>query len=542
MGVDSTRYTIWLNIGSLSTPVVGSGWLRCYPNKEGVVIFKERDSEYNRVVRKGLKGNLRFLGAEFRALKTIKDAQGKYVPIKVKFNGLDRLEGRLIMTGEWDENKNLCELPYQIVDEYSYLLKNKTKEINIKTNDTHTVYKEQTYLTLVLTLPCFNGTQQDAEFAYKPKAPIGEVQPLPETRDAEWDYWTLVDTQECEGGYIYVYNVDYVEDPADGWIYSDLNGIYYRGIGTTNALTALVRWIKHFDIMQDLITNADSTILLDLSTYCTYFTVTDTELQYLYVANKSDIKRNSSSDPAAFEMLHLEDWVRYHKDMFQLDWYVDSGYFKFVRPATLALPSAGTYPAHDLTTFLGLNYTDHQKRYQIITDNKVSKESWEFEVSSWQLNSFLDYETFDKADKKYSLQSINNDLDYLLGDPDKASDSGLIFVATRYDDSKYKIINKVDPFGGVTPYINGKLKPLRMIYEHFAINRPYTTAYLDNVLNTVTLTKEEDQEVEFKNLPIDDINDISFDYLVKSEVGDFIPNVIEIDISERNHTKLKGIF
>jgi hypothetical protein len=154
----------------------------------------------------------------------------------------------------------------------------------------------------------------------------------------------------------------------------------------------------------------------------------------------------------------------------------------------------------------------------------------------------LDYETYDNANKEYSLQAINNNIDNIITDPDYISDLGLVFAATRFDDSKYKIINKVEPFGGVTPYTNGKLKPINLVYDHFNVYRPYTSALHDNELNEVTLTKAPDQEVEFNNLPIYDINQIDFNYLVHSDVGDFVPNMIEIDISFQNHTKLKGLF
>jgi hypothetical protein len=571
-------YTLKLNIGSWTAPVLGGGYILANPIMDGVTISKNRDSEFRQVVRTRIKGEFIFYNIprsnqEFDKLKSLHDSGNNFVDAKIYYNGSERLTGLInLNTGTWDENKGQCSILFNENDDYVSLFQEKATNFNIKDASIESIKLGFHSQLFYIDSPCTSKSVADFQKNTTPDM-IGSSA----SRVDEWDLYTLTNTTACSGGNIYTFVTNVIPFETGTYkknIYIENNAVsqganHWTGTyaSNNNTVTELVEWVeftefvKLYDIIELMINTIDSSLTISESTYCTYFTVDLPEYNYVMIADKSDVKNYAASNPALYENISFARLMLLLKSIFNLEWTIDSGTFKLRRPESLSLPSFTTYPNHDFTTILYDNssITDNQKVYRFLEDFKFYKEKWTFEDSFYagitfiggvtynKENDFIseqiDYNSLDLNDGDYSLIEINNDVEYLRSNPEDANDTGMVFVSTLSTalgrTISYDFDNTKEYYRHPT-VVNNLMKASYLVRTHHLTDRPYNSGVIDLV--TTSLTNRPDKEVNVSNVPAYDIDDINFGYLVKTEVGNVVPESFEVDLSLNSFSKFKGVF
>ena len=532
-------YSFKLDIGSWENPILGTGYVLANPILDGVVIKKTRDQNYNTISRKEIDSPLTFTGDEYDVIKTFYDSGESYIDIKCYYNDSERVEGQLLLLGSYDTDKKHCYLEFRVIDQYSEFMKNQDIEINIKNIPT-TSAKTRVYpVYYEITLPCTSKFIDDAMDFYLPNG----LEDPNIGRDPNWAYFTYKETKPCVGGFKYVFYTYYFWFAVTGKYPSDLwANTRWLSLNDSPASVTFPAFIKLFDVLERMLETVDEDINISESTYCDYFNIDNTNYQYIQLADKSDVKRPGASNPAEYENLSMKTLLEYLQKMLNVTVQIDeSDNFKLIHDETYSLPSFITYPKHDLTSLQ--NCTANQNRFTTIIDNKVNKETWGFESSDYTFqNITVDYGTYEKANADNILEEINNNIIYLKFDPDDANDSGLAFVACEKSGSTYYITNF--PAGVGDPYdiVNGYFSPEVLFNQNFKdYNRPYAKAYIVELDEDITTVKEKDRKCDY-SVPVKDIDDIDFSYLVKADIGNVIPHSLEIDMTLKTFAKFSGVY
>lgn len=572
-------YTIKLDIGSWNSPSLGSGYVLSNPIKDGATILKQRDDNFRGVVRTKFRGNLLFYNIsngndEYSILKNFLDSGEEIINAKIYYNGSERISGVLnLNTGEWDDNKKTARLTFQPEDEYSQIYKGLNTEYNIKSSTKESVKIQYQSKIAYRTTECWDGPFSDYVLNHDPDG--RRTSGAPEDVALEWDYYNLESSVECEDGFIYTYSTnvlpfaynDFEENKYLGREKGALfeNGIYnyppYNNYHSRTDLTTEIgnsieftEFFKLYDVIYDLLQLIDSSVNISESNYCTYFTVDDIRFNYLMLADKSDVKRYNATEKADFENITFEKLMLQIKQMFNLNWHLDSGVFKLFRPESLTLPSFSTYPKHDFTTINnGSSIVNNQQKF-VFNSEKYFKEKWTLEESSYKDgfgNGIIDemfsseniqYSSLDATEKEYNLSDINNNIWYLKFDPEDANDTGFVFIATeeilgvRY--IRYTFFEDAEYYQNPSK-VNYLMSPESLINTHHKTDRPYSKGVIDG--EETALTKRLDREYNFSNVPVWDINEINFSYLVKTDAGNLEPESFEVDLSLKNYSKFKGM-
>ena len=312
------------------------------------------------------------------------------------------------------------------------------------------------------------------------------------------------------------------------------------------------RCVKLYDVLKELLYVVDPTINIDetgANEYSSYLnsgsSPSDGELANLLIADKSDIKRYASSNPASFEYMKLKRILKLYKDIFNLDWEIDdSNYFKLRHPSEISrtLPTpAINYPEHYLRSFKNRNWTQGFTRYKHITEKVLNKERWEFENSpTLDFKGLpIEYDNEHTEEIKYNLEDVNNDVSEVTrANNDGVSDSGFVIFATTFNGTSYDIVNKNGIRVSYVLY-NGKLATTRLISEHHTTgDRPYAKGEVNGVPG-VTLVKKNDKEVENLLAPYEDLNVLDFNSLVETDLADVRLDDVALKF-DGSLTKIKG--
>ncbi len=511
-------HTFEINIGNLSTPVKGAGYIEVNPLIAGNGIVKYRDEKNFYKIRKKLKSELTFTGEEYRALIQLRDSESKFIELKIYNNSVLKLYGYLLFSGLWDENKNMCSMLFQTVDNYSELEQNLEVETNILALAKTSVFMTQESIVYEVTLPCYAGSRIESTLYYDPD---GQVSQDPGEAHPDWAYYLSNGEQSgCPpSSYSYKFITTYVTFAHPDYTKSQLYAEWYIKAASSSetASIELDRAVSEYSILENLLGKADSALSISKSAYSDYINDIDNEIYNMYFFDKSDVKRYDSVSPASYQYIRLNEILNYYSKWLNLHYNIDESNnftLKFINDLTEA--NYATYPAHDLTTFKNINWTNNQKRYVNDVSNKTSKEILTFETTG----SYFDYELFFDNVIEESFIRYNNDVAYLISDPEEVDDDG--FSVVTCNASNY-IINKTP---GATEIINYGMRPDRLLYDHMRnANRPYSTGKLGT--SSITLTKEKDKELNYK-IPIYDIDEIDFDYFIKTDIGLCIPYEFEI--------------
>lgn len=595
-------YTIKLNIGSWSSPVLGDGYVLANPIKDNVVIARKRDDEFKQVTRTTINGEFIFYdnntNDEFTKLKQLLDSEDVFVECKIYFNNSERLSGIInLNTGTWDENKKRTSLLFQPSDEYTAIYQRKNEEFNIKdagVNSVKMAYKSKLFVQES------NVTTKSWTDYQKTTSP----DPLLTTsvRATEWDLYSLISTSSVPGGFVYTYSTNVLPFYKAGYAFNiylrqqalaksvvyyetetdDLK--YYCNNSTTEELVEWIdftEFVKLYDLIEYMLNDINSSISISESTYATYLTVDNPEYINVMLSDKSDVKRWDASNKSKYENISFSDLMNNIKSIFNLDWTIVNNVFKLVRPEDKVLPSFTTLPNHDFTTINnGSSIVNNQQRYKFNINKKVNSELWTFEPSYLRsstatiskdnlekefVTTKINYGSKDEESKENKLTNYNNNILYLKNNPEEADDSGLTLITVDFDATLGNIISYTEDssleFYAKPIRINPYFTSDYLVKLHHLVDKQYvnstieyselfiipsliglvTRAYIDRV-GTYTLEKEPDKEVVFTNVPILDIDDIDFNYLVKTDFGNVSPESVEINLSLKNFATFKGVF
>lgn len=522
-------YSFELNIGSLSSPSKGGGYIEVNPILEDNGIVKYRDDKFFAVIRKRLSKELIFKSNEYTALKQLYDNDVFSVEIKIYANSIQKFYGNLLLFGEWDENKNRCSLNTEVIDKYSELQKNMDTEVNIISYNNNSIKLFYTSILIEITLPCFHGGRAQAEFFYDPN---GDISADPLTAHSDWAYYEDDGSIFCgeAGTYRYKSKSTYLLFPYTGYVQSVLNPSQYlkKSLTVNDVFFTFTNAAKLFDILRALLNDADNNIFISESTYSDYINDASNKISNMFIMDKSDAKRNDASNPATYEILKLKRLLELYSDWFGLSYFIDdSSNFKLAKSYELMQVSYISHPQHNLTTYKNKNFTNNQKNYTIDLSRKVDKVIFTFEDHNRALfpKSELVFDIFIDNKKEWNYAEFNNDIDYLRVDPDDISDTGFTMFSC---DSLNVIINQNSITGSDTK--NGAMTAQNILYNHHRENAPFKTGILDGV--AVNLEKEFDKDGKYSNMPIRDIDDIDFDYYILTDLGLVIPIEFEIKFAK----------
>lgn len=517
-------YTFKANIGSLTSPSKGSGYIQVYPITEKNGLVKKRDNKYFSIVRTEVKENLLFKQDEYRAFKELYDEQESSLELKIYYSGVEVWYGYLLLSGDFDEDNQTCKLETQVIDQYSELQNNLDKDTNIVSFAQGTAKLQYIAYVFTLTLPCFVGSRGEAEFYYDPN---GEVSDNPLDSHVDWAYYAEAGEIDCEGGAKqYIYKTAVLNFPADGFTQSTLTPSLWLQASTVDVpvLITLNRVASLFDVLENLLNKADNSIFINESTYSDYINNPTNLIDNLKIMDKSDAKRNESTDPATFEMMTVKNILELYKDWFDLSYKLDSDKnFTLNRKGDLLEKDYEENPQYDLTTYKSIDFTNNQKKYSFGLDQIPNKETIEFEKCNraWFDKAKLTFDSYSGKTNEKTWSSFNNNIDYIRFDPEEVSDNGFCVLSCNIAG----VVRSQQTLNG-SNQTNGGMSAHLLLYNHLLDNRNFTTGKIDGY--PVTCDRGKFREITYKNIPIHNIEDIDFDYYIKTNLGLAEPQELEI--------------
>lgn len=465
------------------------------------VIVSKND---NRIFyRKEIDGILKFYGGDFSVLRSKIYLQKLEARIKKKKDSTVVAEGYLNLLGQWDIDNSVCELSFVVVDDYIPVFKLWDEDVSLST-----------LLSTAANLE-FNSSTKEITF-------LRSEYENPPLAMNNWVFYSSTSD-------LWIYRKQLIFFKASGWNRDwDLPGPpapwikYPEGFSKKETETQIVLRPFHYfyklkDILNILACNSGCDFAPgDFSPYLE----ADIELRFILIAHKKNII--SPGEVVKDKNMSLSGMLKVMKAMFNLDWYLDGGILRFKHPSEISctLPNLTTYPAHDLTTFKGVNWA-LQKIVYTYSDQPPFKEKWNVEKS---MNVDFDglpirYNVETDQIIEYDLSKFQSNfgaiLDIVNGhDPGDISDKGWAVVAVDYVN---KIISKAGILSGKT-LINGKLALSRLHNDHFKTGgRYFSFGEMNGSAETFTNVKRKREMVEL-SIPAK-IEDFEFDYLVKLSIG-----------------------
>lgn len=467
-------------------------------NLDGLTIVKskEKDRIFSRVT---VDGTAKFYGADFTVLLGLID--NLKVTARIRRDSVVIATGFLNLLGKWDIDNKVCELSFDVVDQYTPVFKVWDEKVSLTGLTSNTVTLEV-------------DSEQKEVRLLRSEYPVA---PTPENNYTEG-------THTAEE---WVYVKEFIDFPADGWDYDPaLTGdndpwLKYRGYSKeTDTTQTVTRTFKYFydidDLLNLLCINSDCDF--DPSDFSDYL-LDDSELNYIQIAHKKNII--SAGEIVKDKSMSLSSFLKAMKAMFNLDWFLDDGDLKFKHPSEIswALPSFTTYPAHDLTTLSGVNWSLQKKVYSYSGEFPF-KEVWQTEVTRDEdFNGLpIRYNIESEQIIEFDLSSFQTNFKAILNaendnDPGDISDNGWAIVVT---DATDKITSKTGILSGDT-LINGKLALSQLHDDHFKDGRYFSSGTMNGSAETFTNIKRGREIIEL-TAPAT-IDDFNFDYLVKTQIG-----------------------
>lgn len=466
-----------------------------------VIKSKEADKIFSRVK---VDGSIKFYGVDYTLLAGY--LSSLKVEARIRRDSTTIATGYINLLGSWDADNKVCELSFDVVDEYTPVFKLWDEDVSLfgltSNQITMSVDSEQKEVRLLRS-----------EY---PVAPTPENNYTEGTHTAtEW-----------------VYVKEYIDFPADGWDYDpDFTGdndpwIKYEGYTKDVTSTQTVTITRsHFyelaDVLEELCT--ESGCYFDTSDFSDYLDA-DSELNYLFMGHKKQIIA-----PAEFvkeKKISLSKMLQAMKAIFNLDWVLienESSQFelKFKHPSeiSMSLPSFTTYPAHDLTTLEGVNWSEQLKKYTY-SGELPFKEVWSVEES---MNEDFDglpirYNIESEALVEYDISGFQMNFKAILkaandNDPGDISDNGFCLVACN---SSNVILSDTGILSTDT-LVNCKLSLSQLHYDHFRSGRYFSSGTLNGSTTAFSNVKKMRDSQEY-SAPAT-IDDFNFDYLVKTAFG-----------------------
>jgi len=487
------------------TTTGGSSWIS-YPgqNLEGVTIVKAKEDD-RIFARVSVDGVLNFYGSYCSALFSLLSTDIK-VQAQIKRDGTTVVNGYLNLLGTWDIDNNTCELSFDVVDQYTPVFKLWDEDVSLTT------------LTSTISYS-FDSSQITEEL---PKASYPNYSDLP---PPENNYTYL-----GEDATNWIFAKQLIPFPADGWDYDQgLPGDGYpfwtkypgfwskQELNTQTVTDEFSGFFELVNVLYKLCTNSGCDF--DETDFSTYLE-DDSELNNIFIGYKKRV-----INPGVYikeKQISLSDILKIMKAIFNLDWYLDAGDLKFKHPSELNfdLPDLTRYPAHDLTTFEGINWVAQKKVFNYSVDIPF-KEIWNVESSNQvDFNGLpIRYEIESDQMVEFDLSNFQANFTELMNAQSEnytgdVSDDGFCIVAC---DASRVIVNRTGILSGDT-LINGKLALSQLHYDHFKTGGRYFTSGEMNGSNATFTNVKRTREIIEISAPAT-VDDFIFSNLVKLSIG-----------------------
>ena len=213
------------------------------------------------------------------------------------------------------------------------------------------------------------------------------------------------------------------------------NDVYY---GNGNVMYSSAKSLK--DIIEEIVTDIDATVNFDASSFGA-FDSGYTGLDDLFMIPLPDFILTElgtvKTYPSVFSEISLQTIFDFLRDRFGIFWYLDSSNnfrLEFFKDITY---SVSILPAHDLTTYQSINWSEDNFAYNI--DNKDKADRWVYEDSSGNLDFIGTDVVFtnvqNKNTKTISNTNIFVDVNDIVNSGSKYSDNSRDqFVLITADD------------------------------------------------------------------------------------------------------------
>ncbi|MDT8303087.1 MAG: hypothetical protein RQ760_16530 [Sedimentisphaerales bacterium] len=395
-------YSFQLNIGSLTSPSVGGGWVDVSPIF-GTASINKSVEDQQIFARVKLDGQIKFKGDDFQALNILRLTYAK-CDIRVRHTVPGSLAttiftGELNLWGDYEENK--CSLKVEANDDYAELLTGKTKKVNVLNEPAIKCDIEPSYNRLVFYET--NVPQSSLWFTHNPASYSIETYAREETVLSDHiadgldgtGGWAIIETYANgtkklartweDGGFDtpIVTDFTYQDLPADpGYLLNSQYNVGGYRVTLTAAYEILVMdvdlwrlaWLKDevyyptatitYSRFRDLrgvikyiVNKFDSSIQFDDDSW-TYLD-THEDLNYLLIANVSDLIPAAGvekTDEQEFGYLTFDKLMEMLREKLRLYWKIESvggvPYFR-TKHRSEVLYTAG---AIDLTAYNGFDW------------------------------------------------------------------------------------------------------------------------------------------------------------------------------------------
>ena len=362
---------------------VGSGWVSVTPFQNNLEWINAND--INPVItRVTLTGSASFLGDDYDIIKTFKDADNVYIPIKVEqYDGSwnNIYEGNADLRDSWDENKKIIKISKfnNSNDPYDNLLSNYKLKYGLK----HLFIADQ----FVINTPADTSTTVDAVLVpgtglspvnYQQFYDInGLALWVPGTTDPRWATFLFRSTNG-DGSHNFE-TMSYGYNPGEENVYGYtslgmvVNGVYNNlwtklppGIGANETFSRPIvyNFNRFADVIESLVDIASNVVTFDKNTATTYTGQTDDEVKYShfdFLHYQFGEASQAAENGGKGSEISLFDTFEIMRTAFNLFWYLDGNALKFKH--TSEIGAVGTL---DLTS-----QTEHLKRLDYINASDI---------------------------------------------------------------------------------------------------------------------------------------------------------------------------
>lgn len=511
---------------------IGGSWLQLETaNLENVSITKAIENGHI-FARITVGGNLIFYSDDFNTLfNNITSVQLEGQIYRTEPTATGVASGYLNLYGLWDFDRKVCELSFNVVDDYTMLFERwDEKDVTAIYYDVASVIVDSETVSLSIPATSIPGTGSEHNWVYDGQTPGYKhyKKQLIEIPAPLWDCDEVLPTETS------------TIDPLTGeYLFPVYRNKYSRGSKVTQTvIRPLSYFLPVFDLLEQYLTNVN--ISINTATYCPYFSRFG--LENVMFAQKSRVLDNEAV--ASSKIPSLKELLEIYKILFNLDWLIENDYLYFKHPdeRQQTTPSFITWPKHDLTNITGQNWAAQLNKLQYKTDEQPFKEVWNVERTN-----DLDFngkpirytEGISQNQIEYEMSNFQTNLKAVLvaGDAESIrkediSDDGFVVVAC---DGSNNIINETGILAPESEHINGKLALTKLHYNHHRTGDRYFSTGEMNEIQTAFTNIRKKTEVTFK-LPAF-ITDFSFDHLVKTGFG----NMKIISITEYCSGKLADL-
>lgn len=351
----------------------------------------------------------------------------------------------------------------------------------------------------------------------------GQVLWTADTLPIDEDYTTILDQSPNELGYpgnwLKVSKLNYVT----AWVRSD----YYSGakIDTDNTFTYRGRSLN--ESIRYLLNKTSPDYFINpvlnsgfLQSNTNPVTTSSSFTNNLFLVQKSDAKRPTSSNPATIGNISLSKLLSILYNAFQLLWYLnDDNEFCIVHVSEI-----GTLTGLDITQSPYISTTANKKSIEFNKSLLYRYEIWrfmeqngnDFVGNNIEYNELCTIKESNAKTKQYSLENITTDLAYIQSYPEKIDDNGFLLLST--DGTTVK--NDIGEITG-SNQLNGHLSLANLHENYWRHNRILKTGKMNGVDTIFTTTQKIRKLLEHQIVLCEEFNPND---TVVTELGNAVVN------------------